>query len=96
MAKVDDIIRSFTEEQAAVYNAMLGDEHKLKADWTGCKKMYADAIKVINDKSTGPEVRLLLREVSDYWNRRKLAMERLLKATGKEALLQKWKEEYNG
>lgn len=91
MSKISKIIESFTEEQAAVYNAMLGDKKKLKADWDGCRKMYDDAAKVIADPKCGPEVRLLLRNITDYWNRRRLAMERLLERTENSDLLTKWK-----
>lgn len=91
MSKIEDIIRSFTPEQEKVYNAMLGDMEKAHRDWAGCRSMYLDAMKVINDKDTGPEVRLLLRNVSDYWNRRKLAMERLLERTDNSEILKQWR-----
>lgn len=95
MSMIDDIKRSFTEEQQKVYNVMLGDPAKLKADWMGCRQQYMNAMKVINSKDTGPEVRLLLRNISDYWDRRKKAMERLLERTGNGDLLKTWKEEVN-
>lgn len=53
--------------------------------------MYDDAASVINDSKIGPEVRLLLRNVSDYWNRRRLALERTMERVGMNDLLVKWR-----
>ena len=93
MPNIADIVKSLTPEQKAVYDNMLGNDDKLRADWTGCRKMYSDAMAVINDKNTGPVVRLFLRNISDYWNRRQLDMERLLRTMGKGELLDTWRKE---
>lgn len=93
MAEIDDIKKSFTEQQQAVYNVLFGDPERLKSDWTGCRKRYDEANIVINDPTTGPKVRLLLKNVAAYWSRRKIAMEDLLVRTGNEELLKQWKQE---
>lgn len=93
MAQIDDIVRSFTDEQKKIYDVMLGDENKLRADWMGCRAQYSKAMEVIGAKDTGPEIRLFLRNISDYWDRRRKAMERLLERAGKADLITKWKEE---
>lgn len=53
--------------------------------------MYDDAAAVINAEKIGPEVRLLLRNVSDYWNRRRLALERTMERVGMNEYLVKWR-----
>ena len=56
----DDIIRSFTEDQKRIYENVLGDLEGIHKGWLMCRKFYDDAQKVIDDKTTGPEVRLFL------------------------------------
>ncbi len=72
---------------------MFGDTTKLEVEWKLCRRMYDDAAGVINDSKIGPEVRLLLRNVSDYWNRRRLALERTMERVGMNDLLVKWRED---
>ena len=91
--EIESIIKSFTPEQKKVYDSMMADEKKLFADWAGCRNMYNDAMKVINDKDIGPRVRLYLQGISAYWSGRKKLMETLLVTMGKEELLNKWIED---
>ena len=91
--EIDDIIKSFTPEQQKLYDSMMADEKKLLADWMGCRNMYNEAMKVINDKEIGPRVRLYLKGISSYWSGRKKLMETLLVSMGKEELLNKWIED---
>lgn len=72
------LIESLTNEQKAIYDNLVADKNKLINEFKLCKKFYAEAITVINDKSTGVEVRHFLRSVSDYWQRRMKIMERSL------------------
>lgn len=72
------ILDSLTDEQKKIYDNLVGNEDRLKQEFTLCSKFYEEAVKVIFDKSAGPEVRLLLRGVSDYWQRRMKCMERSL------------------
>lgn len=88
--EIDAIIKSFTPEQQKLYDSMMADEKKLLADWMGCRNMYNEAMKVINDKEIGPRVRLYLKGISSYWSGRKKLMETLLISMGKEELLNKW------
>jgi hypothetical protein len=69
----------------------LGDTAKLEAEWKLCRRVYDDAVAVINAPNIGPEVRILLRNVSDYWNRRRLALERTMERVGMNDLLVKWR-----
>ena len=93
--KLKNIKKSFTEEQATLYNTLLGDTEKLKREWFLCRRMYDSAMKIINAKETGYEVRLLLRPASsDYWNRRRLALERTMEMVGMNDLLVAWRKEY--
>lgn len=87
---IEAIIKSFTPEQQKLYDSMMADEKKLLADWIGCRNMYNEAMKVINDKEIGPRVRLYLKGISSYWSGRKKLMETLLISMGKEELLNKW------
>jgi hypothetical protein len=88
--EIEAIIKSFTPEQQKLYDSMMADEKKLLADWIGCRNMYNEAMKVINDKEIGPRVRLYLKGISSYWSGRKKLMETLLISMGKEELLNKW------
>ena len=88
--EIEAIIKSFTPEQQKLYDSMMADEKKLLADWIGCRNMYNEAMKVINDKEIGPRVRLYLKGISSYWSGRKKLMETLLISMGKEELLNTW------
>lgn len=91
LQKIEAIKKSFSDDQKRIYEILLGDTSKLEAEWKLCRRMYDDAAKVINEDKIGPEVRLLLRNVSDYWNRRRLALERTMERVGMNDLLVKWR-----
>lgn len=92
--KIEKIKESFTDEQRELYNVLLGDTEKLHREWKLCHDMYRKAIAVVKAKETGPEVRLLLRPAStDYWSRRRLALERTLEQVGMNGLLIEWRRE---
>jgi len=73
------IVGSMTPDQKAVYDNLFGDVEKLKREVSLCRNMYDAAVKVINDKNTGAFVRLVLKSVSDYWERRAAALIRSAK-----------------
>ena len=92
--KIEKIKASFTDEQMALYKVLLGDTDKLRKEWMLCHDMYRKAAAVLKAKETGPEVRLLLRPAStDYWNRRRLILERTLEQVGMNDLLVTWRKE---
>lgn len=91
LQKIEAIKKSFSDQQARIWQILLGDTAKLEAEWKLCRRRYDDAASVINDPKIGPEVRLLLRNVSDYWNRRRLALERTMERVGMNDLLVKWR-----
>lgn len=92
--KIEKIKASFTDEQRELYNVLLGDTEKLHREWKLCHDMYRKAIAVVKAKETGPEVRLLLRPASsDYWNRRRLVLERSLEEVGMNDLIVTWRRE---
>lgn len=92
--KIEKIKASFTDEQRELYNVLLGDTEKLHREWKLCHDMYKKAIAVVKAKETGPEVRLLLRPASsDYWNRRRLVLERTMEQVGMNDLLTAWRKE---
>lgn len=91
LQKIEAIKKSFSDQQARIWQILLGDTAKLEAEWKLCRRMYDDAAAVINEPKIGPEVRLLLRNVSDYWNRRRLALERTMERVGMNDLLVKWR-----
>ena len=97
MEKIDRIRASFTDEQRELYDVLLGDTEKLRREWRLCHDMYRKAAAVVNAKETGQEVRLLLRYAStDYWSRRRLALERTLEQVGMNDLLNEWRKEASG
>ena len=92
--KIEKIKASFTDEQRELYNVLLGDTEKLHREWKLCHDMYRKAVAVVNAKETGPEVRLLLRHAStDYWNRRRLVLERTMEDVGMNDLIVTWRRE---
>lgn len=91
LQKIEAIKKSFSDDQKRIYEILLGDTSKLEAEWKLCRRMYDDAVKIINEDNIGPEVRLLLRNVSDYWNRRRLVLERTMERVGMNDLLVKWR-----
>lgn len=93
LQKIEAIKKSFSDNQKRIYEILLGDTSKLDAEWKLCRRMYDDAVKVINEDNIGPEVRLLLRNVSDYWNRRRLVLERTMERVGMNDLLVKWRNQ---
>lgn len=96
MKKLEKIKASFTDEQNNLYNILLGDKEKLKAEWMLCRRMYDQAAAIIKAKETGIEVRMLLMEAStSYWSRRRLALERTLEAVGMNGDLVAWRKEYD-
>lgn len=76
----EKIIASFTDEQKKVYENLVGDKARLRSEFKLCRQFYGDVIDVISKKECGPQVRLFLRNVSDYWQRRMTIMERSLEA----------------
>ena len=94
MQKIEKIKASFTDEQYNLYNVLLGDKDKLKAEWMLCRRMYDQAAAIIMAKETGIEVRMLLMKAStDYWSRRRLALERTMEEVGMNADLAEWRKE---
>ena len=94
--KLDQIRKSFTAEQQKLYDVLLGDAEKLHAEWLLCRHMYDSALAVIRDRETGPEVRMVLMKAStDYWDRRRLALERTMEELGMNDSLVDWRKEYN-
>ena len=94
MQKIEKIKASFTDEQYNLYNVLLGDKDKLKAEWMLCRRMYDQAAAIIMAKETGIEVRMLLMKAStDYWSRRRLALERTMEEVGMNADLVEWRKE---
>lgn len=74
----EKIIKSFTDEQRKVYDNLVGDKKRLVNEFKLCRQFYGDVIDVINKKECGQQVRIFLRNVSDYWQRRMTIMERSL------------------
>ena len=74
----EKLIASFTDEQKKVYENLVGDTKRLANEFKLCRQFYGDVIDAINRKECGPQVRLFLRNVSDYWQRRMTIMERSL------------------
>lgn len=94
MKNLEKIKASFTDEQQNLYNILLGDKEKLKAEWFLCRRMYDSANVVLKAKEIGYEVRAVLKSAStDYWSRRRLALERSLEELGMNADLAAWRKE---
>ena len=74
----EKIISSFTDEQKKVYENLVGDKSRLCNEFKLRRQFYGEVIDVISKKECGQQVRIFLRNVSDYWQRRMTIMERSL------------------
>lgn len=74
------IVESFTDEQKKVYENLVGDRNRLRDEFKLCRRFYGEVIDVVGKKECGPQVRLFLRNVGDYWQRRMTILERSLEA----------------
>lgn len=88
--EVQDIIKSFTDVQKQVYDGMMADKDKLKAEWDACRTMHEKVMAVLDSKDIGPRVRLFLMGIASYWSGRKKLMESLVVAMDEKELLSKW------
>lgn len=92
--KIAQLKKCFTKEQEELYKVLLGDADKLRAEWMLCRRMYDAAKPLVTDRKIGPEMRVLLKSAStDYWNRRRLALERTLELVGMNDMLAGWRKE---
>lgn len=62
----------------SVYDGFYGDMNRLKSEWKLCESQYREAINLVTSKDGDFASRSALRNVSDYWMRRRQALERVL------------------
>lgn len=65
-------------QMKSVYDGFYGDMARLRAEWKLCDSQYKEAIELVTSKDGDFNSRNAVRNVSDYWMRRRQALERVL------------------
>jgi hypothetical protein len=76
------------KEMRAVVTDFFGNLDRLKAEWDLCNAQYSKARETLNIREAIQAHRLEVRKITDYWIRRKQALENSL---GKE-IVEKFKK----
>ena len=66
------------EEMRKIINDFFGNKDRLKAEWDLCNTQYVEARETLNNRDATHLHRLDVKRVTDYWVRRKQALERVL------------------
>lgn len=72
------IVNKLPADARAIYDGFYGDLAKLKNEWLLCNAQYTQAISFVQNKQIDYNTRTIMRNVSDYWIRRRQALERVL------------------
>lgn len=72
------IVNKLPADARAIYDGFYGDLAKLKNEWLLCNSQYTQAISFVQNKQIDYNTRIIMRNVSDYWIRRRQALERVL------------------
>lgn len=75
---IKDTITVMPKEMRDTYNEFFGNKERLEGEWNLCCDQYDVAKKQSLTKEATFDARMMVRKVSNYWNNRKLALERVL------------------
>jgi len=73
-----EIVNKMPPDARAIYDGFYGSLDKLKGEWLLCQSQYSQAIAFVQNKEIDYNTRTIMRNVSDYWIRRRQALERVL------------------
>lgn len=74
------IINKLPADARSIYDGFYGDLGKLKNEWLLCNTQYTQAISFVTNKQIDYNTRTIMRNISDYWIRRRQSLERVLPA----------------
>lgn len=75
MAKKKD---TMSPEMRKIHTDFYGNVDRLKGEWELCNAQYAEAMDTLSNGDVIFEDRLEIRKITDYWVRRRQALERSL------------------
>lgn len=73
-----ELVNKMPPDARAIYDGFYGDLNKLKGEWLLCESQYRQAISFVQNKDIDYNTRTTIRNISDYWVRRRQALERVL------------------
>ena len=73
-----ELVNKMPPDARAIYDVFYGDLNKLKGEWLLCEAQYRQAISFAQNKDIDYNTRTTIRNISDYWVRRRQALERVL------------------
>lgn len=72
-----DLSSQMTDEMKSVYNDFFGSFDRLKQEWQLCNSQYLEAKSILEKNQSTFKARMEIRRISDYWIRRRQALERI-------------------
>lgn len=71
-----NITANMTPDMKSVYSDFYGNMERLKAEWKLCDSQYTSVLALAMSKDGDLKARQSIRKISDYWIRRRQALER--------------------
>ena len=66
------------DEMRKIHNDFYGNLDRLKGEWELCNSQYKEAMSTLKNEGAVFDDRLAIRKITDYWIRRRQALERTL------------------
>jgi len=71
-----DPSKNMTPEMKAVYDDFYSNAERLRSEWNLCTRQYEATLKFTTGEDQDWESHIAIRRISDYWMRRRNALER--------------------
>ena len=73
-----DPSKNMTPEMKAVYDDFYSNAERLRPEWNLCTQQYEAVVKFATSEEQDWESHMAIRRISDYWMRRRTALERAI------------------
>lgn len=73
-----DPSKEMTPEMKAVYDDFYANAERLRAEWNLCTQQYNATVGFAQGEEQNWEAHIAIRRISDYWMRRRSALERAI------------------
>lgn len=73
-----DPSKNMTPEMKAVYDDFYANAERLRSEWNLCNQQYNATVKFATGEDQNWEAHMAIRRISDYWMRRRTALERAI------------------
>ena len=74
------LMSQMTDEMKELYKDFFGNMDRLKGEWQLCNEQYNNAKTILEKNQSTMKARLEIRKITDYWIRRRQALERVFDA----------------